>query len=287
MKVCVGIPTYNGGTFVRAALDSLLSQTFDDAAFVLVDDASTDDTVKIAREFASRDSRLSVYVNPVRLGMVENWNLALAHAREAAPDAEYFAWASDHDLWDPLWLAHMVRVLDQSPHVVLAYPVVQRFDDNGCRGKAAAPFDTVEVAHGLERLRAAQSRMPAGDMIYGLFRLSSLDSVLPFPSCIYPDRLLLARLTLLGRFAQVPRVLWYRRVTAASTPRRQRRTLFASDRAPRRARLPWWLIHAHELLPLTGATPALRYAGAGAYLAARSVPSRLRHRGSGASRRQT
>jgi glycosyltransferase involved in cell wall biosynthesis len=265
----------------------LLSQAFVDVAFALVDDASTDGTADIVAEMAAHEPRLSVYVNPVRLGMVKNWNLARARARALAPEAEYFAWASDHDLWDPAWLTHLVQVLDESPHVVLAYPVVQRFDVNGATSASAEPFETVAITDGPTRLRAAGRRMPAGDMIYGLFRAASLDSVLPFPTCIYPDRLLLARLALHGQFAHVSRALWHRRVTDASTPRRQRRTLFGEGGAPAHSRLPWWMVHAYHLLPMAGVAGAMRYAGAGAWLAARSVPSRLRRGALRATRRRS
>ncbi len=47
-------------------------------------------------------------------------DFALAHERH--PEAEYFAWTSDHDLWHPCWLERLVETLDAHADVVLGYP---------------------------------------------------------------------------------------------------------------------------------------------------------------------
>jgi glycosyltransferase involved in cell wall biosynthesis len=259
-------------------MESLLAQTYREVRFVLVDDASHDSTVEQARTLGRMDNRLTVEVNASRLGMVANWNRALDRAQASAPSAEYFAWGSDHDRWDSGWLAEMVAALDESPDAVLAYPRSRKFDDRGERVASECAFDTSGLSQASGRLRLAARRMPAGDMIYGLFRLSALRAVAPFPAVIYPDRLLLARLASKGQFVQVPRVLWFRRITAPSTPRRQRRTLFAGAAAPLHSRLPWWIWHARLLAPEVGVADAAAYAASGAWLAARTVPTRLKRR---------
>ena len=61
---------------------------------------------------------------------------------------------------------------------------------------------------------------------------------------LVPDRLLLSELALAGEFAQVERVLWHRRFAGLARLDRQRRAFWPEGRAPRYARLPWWLTHA-------------------------------------------
>ena len=72
--VSICVPTYNGGTYLTECLDSALAQSFRDVEILLVDDASTDDTVPIARSYARRDPRIRIAENERNLGLVENWN---------------------------------------------------------------------------------------------------------------------------------------------------------------------------------------------------------------------
>lgn len=57
MKVSVIIPVYNAQKYLRECLDSLQAQTMKDAEFICVDDGSTDDSLKILREYQEKDSR--------------------------------------------------------------------------------------------------------------------------------------------------------------------------------------------------------------------------------------
>ena len=68
----IAIPTYNGAEHLREALLSAKSQEGIDLAFLLSDDRSDDDTVKIAREMLG--DRIHVSVNSERLGLAGNWN---------------------------------------------------------------------------------------------------------------------------------------------------------------------------------------------------------------------
>jgi glycosyltransferase involved in cell wall biosynthesis len=255
-RVAVGLPAYNGGEHAREALESLLDQTFRDFAIVLVDDGSTDGTLGLARELASRDDRLRVLANRERLGMAANWRRAFEAAVEAAPDADYFAWASDHDAWSPGWLEALVAELDRSPEAVVAYPLTVRVDAAGRSIAPPSEFSTAGAGSPRARRRAAFRGMVAGDMIYGLFRREALARTGVFPAVVMPDRLVLAELALVGEFRQVPRILWHRRLAAPSTARRQRRTLFAGT-APWSAWLPWWAVHGWMLLREIGIGKAL------------------------------
>ncbi|MDD5026620.1 MAG: glycosyltransferase [Candidatus Peribacteraceae bacterium] len=77
--VSVCIPTYNGELFLAEALESVLKQTFTDFELIVCDDASTDRSEEIAASV--RDPRVRVERNPVRSGLVGNWNRCLTHAR--------------------------------------------------------------------------------------------------------------------------------------------------------------------------------------------------------------
>jgi len=77
--VSVCIPIFNGSEYIREAIDSVLAQTLADWELVVLDNASTDDTVDIVRSYS--DTRIRLIVNPSNLGIEANWNKALAEAR--------------------------------------------------------------------------------------------------------------------------------------------------------------------------------------------------------------
>lgn len=81
--VSVCVPTYNGARFLRRCLDSALEQNWRDLEVLVVDDGSGDETVAIARDYARRDTRVRVHVNPANLGLVDNWNRCVALTRGA------------------------------------------------------------------------------------------------------------------------------------------------------------------------------------------------------------
>src|SRR5918993_5298269 len=56
--VSIGVPVYNGERFLARTLQSLLAQTYTNLEIIICDNASTDGTEAICREFAARDSRI-------------------------------------------------------------------------------------------------------------------------------------------------------------------------------------------------------------------------------------
>lgn len=79
-EVTVAIPTYNGALYLEECLESAIHQTFSDIEIVVVDDCSTDGTFGIAEEFARLDSRIKIFRNKTRLGLVENWNKSIQYS---------------------------------------------------------------------------------------------------------------------------------------------------------------------------------------------------------------
>jgi len=257
-RVVLGVPLYGQAAHLRAALGSLLAQTYEDLALVLVDDASPDGTVAVAREVAGDDPRVRLEVNPERIGMLHNTQRAWALARERHPEAEFFALGSDHDVWHPRWLERLVGALEDRPEAVLAYPLTRRIDADGRVLRGSFRFETRGMADPRARLRHALARMVSGDMIYGLFRARELDAVGHYRPVLAPDRLLLSELALRGEFVQVPEALWDRRFAGLASLERQRQVFWPAGDPPAHARLPWFLVHTAVAAREHGAGLALR-----------------------------
>lgn len=79
--VSVLMTAYNRELFLPEAIESVLKSTYENWELIIVDDASKDDTVSIARAYASRDGRIKVYVNEANLGDYPNRNKAARMAR--------------------------------------------------------------------------------------------------------------------------------------------------------------------------------------------------------------
>lgn len=95
-RLCIGVPVYNGERFLAETLDCLLGQTFRDLEVVVSDNASTDATESICREYARRDERL-VYVRQERNGGgIWNFNRLVGYCR-----SPYFSWHAHDDLRTP------------------------------------------------------------------------------------------------------------------------------------------------------------------------------------------
>jgi hypothetical protein len=283
-RVIIAAPLYNKAQWLPAAVESLLAQTYDHFALLLIDDQSDDGTAEAARAYARRDPRVHVVVNERRLGMLANTNRALTLALERFPDADYWALASDHDRWDPRWLETLTGMLDRHADAALAYPLTRRIDEQGeeyARQKPPWRFETAGEPVPRVRMRRAFRGMVAGDMIYGLFRIDALQHVGLYRPVLVPDRLLLSELALHGQFVQAPEILWWRRFRGLAELDRQR-ALFWPEGAPAYARLPWWLQHAAVVawdyaVAGKGRTIGIGR-GAGLRLAATYVDVSIRHR---------
>jgi glycosyltransferase involved in cell wall biosynthesis len=227
---------YNNARHLGEATDSILAQTQGDFALLMLDDGSSDETEQIAREYARRDPRVRYWRHEQRRGMVPTWKEVVEIARREYPDAEYFAWVSDHDRWHPEWLARLEDVLDSHPDVVLAYPFSPRIDEHGVMGeKEPREFNTFGMTGVDERWSTfCREGVGSGDMVYGLMRLPVLMTAGVFRPVLCPDRLLIAELTLQGQIFQVRDPLWARRLSGVGSVARQDVTLFAG-------RTPWWL----------------------------------------------
>ena len=127
--VSVLMPAYNAERFIAAAIESILRQTFIHYEFIIVDDASTDSTWSIIKNFAARDPRIQARRNETNLGIAGNRNLLLSLAC-----GKYIAWqdADDQSFSDRLELQH--AFLEQHPEVGIVGGYLQFLHEGGRTG---------------------------------------------------------------------------------------------------------------------------------------------------------
>ncbi|MBS7810273.1 glycosyltransferase [Roseococcus pinisoli] len=124
-RVTVVTPTYNRADLIGLTIQSVLSQTFRDFEYLIIDDGSSDTTEAVVLGFG--DPRL-VYLRHENRGEAATTNRGWAMAR-----GEYFAVLSSDDLVTPNWLERIVALMDEKPELLVAYPDYDVIDGAGCR----------------------------------------------------------------------------------------------------------------------------------------------------------
>jgi glycosyltransferase involved in cell wall biosynthesis len=125
-RVSIGLPVFNGEAFLREAIDSVLGQSFTDLELVISDNASTDATAEICREYVARDSRVRYHCNDRNMGAARNYGRAFALAR-----GEYFKWLAADDRIAPDFLSRAVEILDCEASVAIALSRYTAIDERG------------------------------------------------------------------------------------------------------------------------------------------------------------
>ncbi len=245
--VSVGLPVFNGETFLEVAISSVLAQTYDDLELIICDNASTDRTAEICQDYAARDRRVRYFRNPENLGAAPNYNLAFSHAR-----GRYFKWLAHDDRITPSYLAKTVRVLDERTDAVLCNSVVSYIDQNGASiGLYNTGLALADSASAADRFAWMILRSHSCVDFFGLIRRKTLETSLLHGSFHGADRALLAQLAIRGRLIQLPAPL----VEMREHPNRYtRQNVRSADRAAwhdasKRGKVsfPTWRLYAEYL----------------------------------------
>lgn len=122
-KISIGVPVYNGEKFIQRCLDSLLAQTFQEFELIISDNASTDSTPNICKDYALKDKRIRYICHQKNNGSAWNFNFVLNEAK-----CEYFMWAAADDLWEPTFIEKNISFLENNRNFVGSISEVEFYD---------------------------------------------------------------------------------------------------------------------------------------------------------------
>lgn len=126
VKVSVIMPTFNSARFVKDAVDSILSQTFQDFEFIIIDDVSVDGTLDILNGYAQKDSRIRIIKNEKYRGLVSALNRGIQEC-----NGEYIARMDSDDIAMENRLEKQIAVMDANPDISVLGGALTYIDSSG------------------------------------------------------------------------------------------------------------------------------------------------------------
>ena len=114
-RISIIVPCYNGEEFLRETLDCLQKQTIEDWECIIVNDGSTDNSIKILHEYEAKDSRYKV-IDKENEGPSVARNVAIA-----ASSGKYILPLDADDLIAPSYAEKAIEYLEQHPNTKLVY----------------------------------------------------------------------------------------------------------------------------------------------------------------------
>lgn len=121
--VSVIVPVYNGAHTIRATLDSVFEQSYENFELIVIDDGSTDETLAVVGSF--KDSRLKVFSH-ANAGVAASRNRGVSHAV-----GSYISFLDADDLWTPDKLEAQIQALETSEKAAVAYSWTDYIDESG------------------------------------------------------------------------------------------------------------------------------------------------------------
>lgn len=111
-KISVIMPVYNCELYVKEAIDSILNQTYTNFELLIIDDASTDKTIELVKEYL--DVRINLIEKPINTGLTNSLNLGLQLA-----EGKYIARMDGDDISLPERFAKQISFLETNREVIL------------------------------------------------------------------------------------------------------------------------------------------------------------------------
>jgi glycosyltransferase involved in cell wall biosynthesis len=268
--VSIGLPVYNGENFLAKAIDSILAQTFKDFELIISDNASTDGTSEICRDYTAKDARIRYYRQESNLGAIANYNFVFERA-----SGRYFKWAAHDDVIAPTFLERCVQVLARESEVVLSFPAISYMSEQGRTEMMAHGDLSIRANSPIDRLHCfVNHQLDRTDIfwaVFGLIRSEALRRTGLLGKYVASDQVLLVKLLLLGHFYQLPESLYFRRVhPLASTVRLPRsrtyreRAMWYDTQNTAGLVLPNWRL-IREILSAIGDGCLVQHGKAGCY----------------------
>ena len=210
-SISVVMPVHNAFPFLNESINSILAQTLSDFEFVILDDASTDRSAELLREWSLRDKRIHLYQSKKPLGLAASSNAVVARA--CAP---LVARMDADDIAHPDRLRRQWNIMKDRPDIAVIGTLCNGINAGG---REVRPRDRWRLVR-----RSARIPFPHGSV---MFRREVFDQVGGYNEAVArgEDQDLFLRMTTCGRVMTLPDVLYSYRYHSSNA------TLFNGVRA--------------------------------------------------------
>lgn len=119
-RISILMPNYNNAPYLKACLDSIINQTYQDFEVIIVDDGSTDDSIQIIENY--KDSRIKIIKKPENSGIIDTLNIGLN-----AINSEYIVRMDGDDRIHPKRLELLINYMDTHPEIGVCGTAIKHF----------------------------------------------------------------------------------------------------------------------------------------------------------------
>lgn len=227
-KISVIMPVFNGQEFLAEAIESILSQTYKNFEFIIVNDKSTDNSLKIIRFYVAKDKRIKIIANDNNLSEAASANIGFQSS-----NGKYIARMDQDDIAHLERLEKQLSFLEKNPNHIVVGSQTHIIDEEGqVIGHKLLPTDHKNIyeeygnfhpiIHPTVMIR--RSLLPDKKKLW----TNNIDSA--------DDYLTLYTLLMNGKFANLPeKLLYYRLHSSNNSMKNVRRKFINSLRVRRHA----------------------------------------------------
>jgi hypothetical protein len=209
--VSIGLPLYSGGTNLADAIESILSQDYEDIELIISDHGSDPFVREVCLYYQRVDGRLKYYPTGDRINYIGIHNLA---RMIELSDAPYFMWGSYDDRLEKSFIRKCLSKIEEDQSIALVYPRSKILDKHS--KYMGIGDDTVKADQDdpFERFKHVIWELKLCNAFYGLFRRPIVRKTRSLRKNAYAiDNLFLAEIALLGKIVQIEDVLFIRQLT--------------------------------------------------------------------------
>jgi len=198
---------YNGMPRIEGAIESALAQTYQPLQIVISDNASSDGTDAICREYAESHDRITYLSNAENMGATRNFNRVFA-----AAEGPYFKIMGHDDLLDPTTVEQAVGILEDDSSIAAVHWLERFINEEEEVLREYEPSQGFEIDGDSPSRRFRQMlhwrrHGFAGDPIYGVIRRDALKQTQLLRNLSNSNYLLLEEVAVAGRITTIPEVL--------------------------------------------------------------------------------
>ena len=213
--VSIIIATYNGEKYLQQQLTTIINQTYKNIEIIICDDASTDGTIEIIKEFSKKNRNVSYFINEKNKGVNKNFEEGFLKA-----NGDFIAIADQDDIWLPDKIETQI-LLFTSQDILLTHSTSIRFSGNNLPTKRYQSTTQLFTGNNVRKLLLRNS--VSGHNI--IFRKQLLQQILPIPENIYYDWWIVQTAACNGLVAATNKVLAYQRAHETNITVKKRTTI--------------------------------------------------------------